>query len=142
MGNRGSAPENRRKTGLLKGRWPKGVSGNPGGRPRLLPELRALAQRHSVQAVEALVRALKRPGERVPAARVLLSYGYGLPVQAVEVGGVAGGEAVRVRECSHPDPERIAQLRELILGAPRAARATVLDGAERQASDGGNGKAG
>ena len=61
--------------------FPKGVSGCPGGRPR--QDVTALARAHTVDAIEALVAALKRPKEAVPAAVALLDRGWGRPVQAI-----------------------------------------------------------
>jgi hypothetical protein len=42
-----------------------------------------LARAHTREAIEALVAALKRPKEAVPAAVALLNRGWGLPVQSV-----------------------------------------------------------
>jgi hypothetical protein len=63
----------------------KGQSGNPGGRPVILQDVKRLAQERTPEAVEALVAALKKPGERVAAATVLLAYGYGRPMQNVNM---------------------------------------------------------
>jgi hypothetical protein len=60
----------------------KGVSGCPDGRPR--QDVTALARAHTVDAIEALVAALKRPKEAVPAAVALLNRGWGLPRVSVE----------------------------------------------------------
>lgn len=57
-----------------------GQSGNPGGRPAIVKGIQELARQHTADAVSALLEALKKPGERVPAANVLLAYGYGRPV--------------------------------------------------------------
>ena len=62
--------------------FPKGVSGCPGGRPR--QDVTALARAHTVDAIEALVAALRRPKEAVPAAIALLNRGWGLPKVTVE----------------------------------------------------------
>jgi hypothetical protein len=59
----------------------RGQSGNPRGRPAVAKNIQELARQHTADAVEALAAALKNPGERVPAANVLLAYGYGRPVQ-------------------------------------------------------------
>lgn len=65
--------------------WEKGKSGNPGGRPKVAADVKLLAREHTQAAIEALVEALKKPNERVPAANVLLAYGYGRPQQTVNV---------------------------------------------------------
>jgi hypothetical protein len=70
----------RQETNRKPGTWPKGVSGNPGGRPR---GIEALAREHTPEAIAALVRALKRPAHAVPAAVALLDRGWGKPTQAV-----------------------------------------------------------
>src|SRR5438876_12049675 len=61
-------------------KWAKGQSGNPGGRPKLLAELRDLARQHAPAAIKELARlAVKAKSEtaRVAAIRELLYRGYG-----------------------------------------------------------------
>jgi len=60
--------------------WPKGVSGNPGGRAKGLEQI---ARAHTPAAIAALVAALKSTRERVPAAIALLDRGWGRPSQAI-----------------------------------------------------------
>ncbi len=66
-----------------------GVSGNPGGRPKVVAEVRALARQHTVKAVETLAIIMADSDEdgrtRVAAAVALLERGYGKPEQAVSV---------------------------------------------------------
>jgi len=38
----------------------KGVSGNPGGRPRELADVKALAREHTTEAIETLVELMQR----------------------------------------------------------------------------------
>jgi hypothetical protein len=62
------------------GKWVKGQSGNPGGRPKALGDLRELARRQAPAAIKELGRlALKAKSEtaRVAAIRELLDRGYG-----------------------------------------------------------------
>ena len=62
------------------GKWAKGESGNPGGRPKVLAGLRELARQHAPAAINELVRlATKAESEvvRVAAIRELLDRGYG-----------------------------------------------------------------
>jgi hypothetical protein len=64
----------------------KGQSGNPGGKPRKLAGIEALAQQHADKAIEALVEALDGK-DRVPAAALLLAYGFGKPRMPIEHSG-------------------------------------------------------
>ncbi len=70
----------------------KGQSGNPGGRPKELGDIRELARAHTTAAIETLVRALDAKSEqtRVTAAEALLSRGWGKPQQSVEMSGKDG----------------------------------------------------
>src|SRR5215470_1879744 len=69
----------------MRGRqFKKGESGNPGGRPRVIAELRALARAHAPDAIKELARlAIKAKSEsaRVAAIRELLDRGYGKVAQ-------------------------------------------------------------
>ncbi len=80
-----------------------GQSGNPGGRPAVVRGIQELARQHTPEAVEALVEALKRPGERVRAAEVMLAYGYGRPTQQVEVDGRLTLEALVMAALAKPE---------------------------------------
>jgi hypothetical protein len=44
-----------------------------------------MAREMTPEVMAALLEALKKPGERVPAASVLLAYGYGKPTQTLNV---------------------------------------------------------
>ena len=63
------------------GTFPPGRSGNPGGRPR---GIEARCREFTEEALQALRAALRNPKERVAAASVLLSYGWGKPKQVIE----------------------------------------------------------
>ena len=74
-------------------KFPKGKSGNPGGRPKVLGEVQELARLHAPSIIVELARlALKARSEtaRIAAIRELLDRGYGRPRQAVEVSAPAG----------------------------------------------------
>jgi hypothetical protein len=65
----------------------KGQSGNPGGRPKVVAEVRELAREHTSEAVETLVSIMTNPkaapAARVSAANALLDRGYGKPPQHI-----------------------------------------------------------
>jgi hypothetical protein len=64
-----------------------GQTGNPGGRPRVVWEVRALAQQHAPAAIQRLVTLMTSEDERVSvaAAQALLDRALGRPEQAVAV---------------------------------------------------------
>jgi hypothetical protein len=71
-----------------KGRpFPKGISGNPGGRPKVLGEVQELARQKSPEAVNTLSNIMHDekalPAARVAAANALLDKGYGKPTQPI-----------------------------------------------------------
>jgi hypothetical protein len=76
------------------GTFPKGKSGNPGGRPKLAAEVRERAQSLTPAAIETLVdicRNSSNDSARVSAANALLDRGWGKPTQALEHSGLGGG---------------------------------------------------
>ena len=70
-----------------KGHFKPGQSGNPGGRPAVVKEVRGLAQTHTLEAIATYVRIMKDPkaphAAQVAAASALLDRGYGRPPQAL-----------------------------------------------------------
>ena len=71
-----------------KGRpFPKGVSGNPGGRPKVLGDVQELARQKSPEAINTLSNIMHNekapPAARVAAANALLDRGYGKPTQPI-----------------------------------------------------------
>jgi hypothetical protein len=71
-----------------KGRpFEKGVSGNPGGRPKVLGDVQELARKQSPQAINTLAKIMgdekAPPAARVAAANALLDRGYGKPTQPI-----------------------------------------------------------
>jgi hypothetical protein len=74
-------------------KFSKGVSGNPGGRPKVLGEVQELARQHAPSAIVELARlALKAKSEtaRIAAIRELLDHGYGRSRQAMEISAPVG----------------------------------------------------
>jgi len=76
------------------GRWKKGESGNPNGRPKLPEEIRDAARAASPKAIQVLVDIMSsdeaNQGERIKAAIAILNRAYGTPPQSVEVTGKEG----------------------------------------------------
>lgn len=83
----GGRPGNKPK----QGRWQKGQSGNPNGRPGGYGEFREKCRARTDKALAALEAALQEPANAVAAARVLLEFGWGKPKQSVELEGADGG---------------------------------------------------
>jgi hypothetical protein len=66
-----------------------GKSGNPGGKPRLDPDLRAAAKQYTMRSLEVLVDVMengKKDSDRVAAANAILDRGHGKATQHIEVG--------------------------------------------------------
>src|SRR5262245_38079790 len=70
-----------------KGRFARGVSGNPGGRPKLPAEMREIFQSRGLEAAEILVKHLRASDPRVSVgeAREILDRAYGKPTQQINV---------------------------------------------------------
>jgi hypothetical protein len=85
MNNATTAAENSEQTARQRGPgrpFTKGVSGNPGGRPRELADVKALAREHTLEAIETLLgvmRTGKTDTARAGAAAEMLSRGWGRP---------------------------------------------------------------
>ena len=67
----------------------KGKSGNPGGRPKEVAEVRRLAKEHGLAAIERLAELMSSDNERtaVAACEAILNRGYGRPPQSVSLTG-------------------------------------------------------
>lgn len=86
------APENMPTEAIVRdpaGRFRKGVSGNPGGRPKALLSVQQLARMHTDEAVDVLVEVMrdqKAPAAaRAAAANSILSRGWGSPRTEVAI---------------------------------------------------------
>ncbi len=114
---------NRPKRKAPRSAWPKGVSGNPRGRPAVPKEVTEAARAYSMTAICVLARWTKSKNgvAAVRAAQALLDRGWGSAPQKIELGG--GEEPLEVR--SSPTPESVARLREMLLGATPQAPALI-----------------
>ncbi len=67
------------------GRFRKGVSGNPGGRPKQAVRVQELARKHTKSAIDTLARCMASEDERVQVAAsvALLDRAWGKPAQAL-----------------------------------------------------------
>jgi Family of unknown function (DUF5681) len=67
--------------------WPKGVSGNPKGRPPQLTAIQQLARTYTEEAIQALIEIMRKGKSDmacVAAAVAILDRGWGKPRQAIE----------------------------------------------------------
>jgi hypothetical protein len=67
--------------------WPKGQSGNPGGRPRAAADVKTEAQKHTREALNRLVHWMRSddPQASIRASITILERGCGKPEHAVTV---------------------------------------------------------
>ncbi len=67
--------------------WKKGQSGNPGGRPKEVAEVKIQARKHTKEALETLAKMMKSgtpDRTRVAAAEAILDRAWGRPTQAID----------------------------------------------------------
>ena len=67
-----------------RGKWLPGASPNPGGRPKVVADIRDLARQYSDKAIATLVEIAERGKQenaRVAASTALLDRGWGKPTQ-------------------------------------------------------------
>lgn len=73
---------------MNNGQFPKGRSGNPGGRPTMPSELRLKCRELTTKALETLEAAMTEgdsTASRVRAAELVLAYGWGKPAERVSL---------------------------------------------------------
>ena len=112
----------------------KGQSGNPGGRPRIVGELRYLARAHAPAAIQELARlAMKAKSEtaRIAAIRELLDRGFGKPTQFVAADNEPALEDLNLEELR---AELLAEVQRIFpeYRLVPAKRLTVIPGSEPQ----------
>jgi hypothetical protein len=99
----------------------KGQSGNPGGRPKVIAEVKELARAHTGEAIETLVSIMTNPksapAARVSAANSLLDRGYGKPPQHI-TGESGPSYVVRLPEPCKTAEEWAASLGDLSVQTP------------------------
>ncbi len=92
-----------------KGGFQKGRSGNPGGRPKEVGEVRDLARQHTAEALGALKAIMsdkKAPASaRVAASEAILNRGWGRPVQMIGGNVEAGPIEIRWIKDAHEQPK-------------------------------------
>ena len=95
-------PADKAKKALKDHAFKPGQSGNPGGKPKALKDVIALARQHTPMAIAALVEIIQT-ADRYPAARVaaintLLDRGWGKPAltMADENGEKLEGPVIQV----------------------------------------------
>lgn len=127
-------------------RFEPGESGNPGGRPRSLKEVKEAIQLRGLDLVAKLLAMVDAEPQLVGKVMVgpsddtkrlvirdLLDRGYGRPVQAVEVSGPGGG-AISHRDITQlTSTERRQRLNDLLV---KAGSGVAVVGSEA-AADGG-----
>src|SRR5665213_861321 len=73
---------------MSNGRFKKGQSGNPGGRPAVIAEIQQLARKHTEEAISTLAAIMRdtslSPAARVSASTALLDRGYGKAPQFID----------------------------------------------------------
>jgi|SRR5689334_11310598 hypothetical protein len=82
---RENTPDHATKRGD-RGRWLPGSSPNPGGRPKIIEDIRALAREHSPAAIQTLRHIAehgKQESARVAASVALLDRAWGKPTQPI-----------------------------------------------------------
>ncbi len=87
--------------------FPKGKSGNPGARPKIPDEVKALLKLQAPNALQKLLTLMESNDERIAltAANSILDRAWGKPTQTTEVSG-PDGEALEVKDVTPLDIAR------------------------------------
>lgn len=100
--------------------FPKGTSGNPGGRPKEEREVVEALRLRGQELVEALLKLALAKKPNVKAIGIALDRAYGKAKQVVEVGGANGGPIRHQLDFARLSLEQRQQLRALVLAARNA----------------------
>jgi hypothetical protein len=90
--------------------FPKGTSGNPGGRPKEVRHVQELARAHTLEAIETLVDVMqnsKLDRARVAAAEAILNRAWGRASQSMAVTAAEDGPSLMP---DYTEEELIARL--------------------------------
>jgi hypothetical protein len=93
-----------------------GVSGNPGGRPKALRDIRESAREYTDETIARLVVWARSDNARasVAACSLLLSYGWGKPPQAMEVSGPNGAPITQIQQIIVDPADAVTRLAQLV----------------------------
>jgi hypothetical protein len=87
----GKLAENNKKTAKCKPRgkpFEKGVSGNPGGRPSKLQEIKELTENLSVPCINEAFKIVNnkysKDSDKLKAIELIVAYGVGKPTQPID----------------------------------------------------------
>ncbi len=97
--------------------WSKGISGNPGGRPKAIGDLVALARQQTPNALKTLATLMEDPrapaSARVAAAKEILDRGWGKSQSSVSLTTVPSTEDIATANYLHSEMVRHIELQEL-----------------------------
>jgi inosine/xanthosine triphosphate pyrophosphatase family protein len=72
------------------GQFVKGISGNPGGRPKDADQVRALCRDYTIESIQMIVEIMRNPKaqskSRFACAKELLDRGWGKPKETIDHG--------------------------------------------------------
>lgn len=126
-----SAPDHAERDEL--GRFLPGASANPGGRPAVLRDVRALAQARGPEAIERLTEIMRtgKPDVALRAAEALLARGFGHPsIDVSMTAAVAMEDVAAWNRLGAEVAERLTSLAENMLRTERAALAAPTGAGE------------